>query len=377
LIRNTIVEAGYVGTRGIKLFYQDQINQYKIYGSGFLDAFKELQAYQAKKVSSVSASNPLVKIFGSADTAISRIGASNVTNGAVGTAANTVDTNYYSYYNQAGLPDTWLRNFPQFSTMYEGTNDGRSYYNSLQVSFRRQQGSLRFSANYTYAKSMDDWANEGNGTSAGSVIDYRNLSLNRARSDFDKPHTFASTASYTLPIGRNRRFLGAAPRIVDTLLGGWDIGVLTNWQSGTPLTITSGRSTGPNSGAGSWAVYSGTDRSIGAIDRQGNATYYFTADQRAQFTFPGVADYGNTARNTFRGPRFFNIDASLSKSFKFTERIALKFRAEAYNTLNNVNFGNPGVSIASPASFGKISTTIGPNSSGGARTMQMAMRLEF
>ena len=96
-----------------------------------------------------------------------------------------------------------------------------------------------------------------------------------------------------------------------------------------------------------------------------------------QFTFPDAGTTGTTGRNTFRGPRFFNFDMALSKAFKFTETKMLKFRAEAYNTLNNANFGNPGVSIATPASFGKISSTIGPNGSGGARIMQMALRFEF
>lgn len=374
IFRNTVVEAGYVGTRGIKLFYQDNVNQFKIYGSGFLSAFQELQAYRANGTP-VSADNPLVKIFGSPATAVSRIGASNIANGAVGAAANTVDSSYYPYYSRAGLPDTWLRNFPQFSTMYVGTNDGRSYYNSAQLSFRRQQGALKFQANYTFSKSMDNWANEGNGTVLGSVMDYRNLALNRGLSDFDKTHTFNATLSYTLPVGRNRRFLGSAPRWVDSLVGGWDLGVLQTWQSGVPLTVATGRATGPNSGGSSWAVYNGS-RDIGDVSRQGNGVYYFMPDQAAQFSFPTAGTVGTTGRNTFRGPRFFNFDMAMSKAFKFTETKMLKFRAEAYNALNNVNFGNPGLTIGTQA-FGKISSTIGPNGSGGARIMQMALRFEF
>ena len=289
----------------------------------------------------------------------------------MGTAANTVDTNYYGNYAAAGLPQTWLRNFPQFSTMYLGTNDGRSYYNSFQLSFRRQQGALKFQANYTFSKSMDNWANEGNGTVLGSVVDYRNIALNRGLSDFDKPHSFNSSLSYTFPVGRGRRFLGSAPRWVDSLVGGWDLGVLQTWQSGSPLTIATGRATGPNSSASSWAVYNG-DRSIGAVDKRGNGTYYFSDAERAMFSYPTAGTIGTTGRNTFRGPRFFNFDMALSKAFKFTETKMLKFRAEAYNALNNVNFGNPGLSIATPSSFGKISSTVGPNGSGGARIIQMA-----
>jgi hypothetical protein len=263
--------------------------------------------------------------------------------------------------------------------MYVGTNDGRSYYNSAQLSLRRNQGSLKFNLNYTFSKSMDNWANEGNGTAAGSVMDFRNLRLNRARSDFDKPHSFNSSVSYTLPIGRGRRLLGVAPGWVDSLLGGWDIGALSTWQSGSAFTIYTTRATGPNNNTnpGSWAIYNGTDRHIGALDRRGNGVYLFTPDEIAKFSFAPAGYYGSTGRNTFRGPRFFNVDASLSKSFKVREGMAFKFRAEAYNLFNNVNFGTPGVSIATPSSFGKFSTTIGPNGSGGARIMQVAGRFEF
>jgi len=376
VFRNTILETSYVGTRGIKMFYQDQVNQYKVYETGFLKAFQELQAFNANGTAP-SAGNPLVAMFGSAATAVSRIGTSSLRNGTVGTAANTIDVNYFGNYAAAGLPDTWLRNFPQFSTMYLGTNDGRSYYNSFQANLRRQHGALKFALNYTFAKSIDNWANEGNGTSGGSSIDYRNLRLNRGRSDFDRPHTFNSSLSYTLPVGRNRRFLGSANRLVDSLVGGWDFGALTTWQSGVPLTVATGRATGANSAASAWAVYSGTDRSIGALDRRGDGVYFFTADQVKAFDFPAAGYLGSTGRNTFRGPRFFNVDASLSKAFKVTENKMFKFRAEAYNLFNNTNFGNPGVSTATPASFGKFSSTIGPNGSGGSRIMQMALRFEF
>lgn len=293
-----------------------------------------------------------------------------------------MDTSYYTYYAQAGLPDTWLRSYPQFTTMYRGTNDGRSYYNSLQLSLRRQAGAVKFGVNYTFSKSIDNWALEGNGTTQGSVMDYRNSRLNRGLSNFDHTHSLNSNWIYSLPVGKNRRFLGDASRIVDTLLGGWDLGVLNTWQSGSPMTVVTGRSTGPNSAGSYWANYSGP-RDIGSIRREGNGVYFFTPEQRdlsagaAQFTFANAGEFGTAGRNTFRGPRFFNFDASLTKSFKITETHAIKFRAEAYNALNNVNFANPSVSIATASSFGKISSTVGPNGSGGARIMQMALRYDF
>ena len=74
--------------------------------------------------------------------------------------------------------------------------------------------------------------------------------------------------------------------------------------------------------------------------------YFFDPNVNfSKFTYPGMADYGNAGRNTFRGPHFFNVDASLVKTFALTERKKVFFRAEAYNLLNNVNFGNPSFSL--------------------------------
>jgi hypothetical protein len=354
------------------LFFQDNLNQPYIYNTGFLEAFKELAANRLN----TPASNMFVRMFGSASTAISRIGSTSLTNGTVGTAANTIDTNYYANYANAGLGQTTFRAFPQFGTLYQGNNDGRSYYNSAQLSFRRSQGAFKFQANYTFSKAIDNWAREGNGTSLGSVMDYRNNVLNRGLSDFDKRHAFNAAFNYTLPFGHGKRFLGSSARWVDAIVGGWDLGVLNTWQSGNVLTIATGRATGPNSGASYWAVYSGS-RDIGKVDRRGDGTYYFTNEEKAAFTFPTAGEFGNTGRNTFRGPRFFNVDVSLSKAFKLTETLKLTYKAEAYNAFNNVNFDNPGLSLASPSAFGRISGTIGPNGSGGARIMQMALRVDF
>lgn len=369
LFRNGVLEVGYVGTRGIKLFSHVNVNQPRIYDD-FLKSFKELQAFRANKTP-VSAGNTIVKLFGSEAAAITAIGGTTIDTGAVATAADTVDRTYYTKYAAAGVSDYYLRNFPQFNLAYRAANDGRTYYDSLQVSFRRQQGALKFNANYTYSKALDNWANEGNGSSAGSLIDHYNVRLNRGRADFDRPHVFNSTFIYTLPVGKGRRFAGSAPVWVDTLIGGWDLGILSIWESGGTFTVSSGRATGPNPGANSWADYSGS-RNIGSLVRGGDGIYYFTEEQKAQFTYPNAGEIGTSGRNTFRGPRFFNLDTSLVKKFRVTESSAVSFRAEAYNLLNNANFAAPGSSLATLQSFGKISSTVG-----NSRIMQMALRFDF
>jgi hypothetical protein len=79
-----------------------------------------------------------------------------------------------------------------------------------------------------------------------------------------------------------------------------------------------------------FADYSG-DRNIGRVERRGDGVYFFTAEDIRRFSFPAAGEIGTAGRNTFRGPRFFNIDLSLGKRFRIKERQDLSFRAEAYN----------------------------------------------
>jgi hypothetical protein len=366
LFRNTVIEVGYVGTHGVKMFMDLNLNQPRIY-EDFLGAFLELQDFCIYE-RPVPDSNTLVRIFGSASDAVNALGATTIRLGEVGKAANSLDRTYYGKYAQAGVSDFYLRNYPQFDQAIVGTNDGRSYYSSIQLSLRRQSGALKFVANYTYSKTMDNISSEGLGFV--SPVDNFNVRLNLARSDYDVPHAFNSSVVYILPLGRGRIFASDAPRWLDAFIGGWDVGVLTLWQSGRVLSYFSGRSTGPTS-ASSFADYSG-DRDIGRVMREGDGVFWLTPEEISRFKVPLAGEIGTSGRNAFRGPRFFNVDMSLAKQFRINEQHAVSFRAEAYNLFNNVNFGLPNSDLSVPETFGRISSTIGSS-----RILQMALRYDF
>jgi hypothetical protein len=380
LFRNTVLEAGYLGTRGVKLFMQVNPNQRKIYGD-FLQSFREIQAFRSAGAP-VPSSNTLVRLFGSASAAVSAIGASVFDQGAAGAAAETVDRNYYTRYASAGVSDFYLRNFPQYSVVAVGTNDGRSYYDSFQLSIRRQQGALKVDANYTWSKTIDVSSSDGESVTFVRPIDSFNLRLNRARADYDRPHVFSSSFLYTLPVGRNRRFGRNWAGGLDSVLGGWELGVLSIWESGSVFSAYSGRQTAAVDKQ-TYADYAG-DRNIGGVDRRGSGVFWFTPAQVSGFTFPASGEIGTSGRNVFRGPRFFNVDTSLVKRFRFKERGATSLRAEAYNVFNNPNFANPDSTLLNPASFGRISATVSGTpgapaggTSGGPRILQLALRYEF
>ena len=120
--------------------------------------------------------------------------------------------------------------------------------------------------------------------------------------------------------------------------------------------------------------------------------YWFSPDQIKQFTLPAAGEIGNSGRNTFRGPRFFDADLSLGKRARISlgkrarirERVALALRVEAFNVFNYVNFANPAPSLSVSGSFGKLSQTVqgAPGLPlgepfGGPRVLQLVARLEF
>ena len=386
IAKNTILDVGYVANRGVKLFFQTNLDQSHIYDNGFLTAFNQI-ASNLSNLSAVPVTNPIVNIFGTASAAVSTIGSSVFSTGQVGTAANTIDVNNYPKYAAAGVSQFYLRRFPQFSTVLYGNNDGRSAYNSLQARLQRQFGALRVGANYTWSKSIDNvlsasTGGEGNGFAA--PLDSFNAPIDRGRSNFDIPHAFTMTSQYTLPLGKGHMFAGNIPKWANTLIGGWDVGSLWIWESGSPFTVASGRATGPATGTtattasvtSTWADYTGS-RNIGSVITSNNGigpgVYYFTPAQIANFSEPAAGTFGTSGRNTFRGPRFFNLDASLVKRFEVAERKSITFRAEAYNLLNNVDFANPTVNLGGNATaFGKIGAVVN-----NPRIVQVALRFDF
>ena len=366
-----MLTVGYVGNRGLKLFFNQDLNQVRMTPS-FVNDVKEL-ANNLTTLSNVSSNNVLVKMFGTASAAATAVGTSNLQTNQIRNITDALDQSYNSRYANAGVNQFYLRNYPQFFQLYYGTNAGLSWYNSAQFSLKHQTKSVRLFANYTFSKSLDNTGAEGNGST--DPIDSFNLGLNKGRSDFDRAHVFNFQGSYTLPIGKGHALGGNMPRWANTLVGGWDLGGLAIWESGAALTAGSGRYTAVSYNSASWLNYTGT-RDIGSVSRQVanyDGVYFFDPNVNfSKFTYPGMNDYGNAGRNTFRGPRFFNVDASLVKTFAITERKKVLFRAEAYNLLNNVNFANPSFSLTNAQSFGKISGVVS-----NPRLLQAALRFEW
>jgi hypothetical protein len=264
-----------------------------------------------------------------------------------------------------------LRNMPQFDgASGSEPNTADSNYHALQVKWEKRFSSgLSMLMHYTWSKSLDDISTtSGNLTWLGGTTalqDPLHLNLEKALSGNDVAHRFIATGDYQIPFGRGRHFGKTSNRVLDGVIGGWEVSGFLTLQSGPPLQVSQ------NGGN----IWNGTQRpnligdpsTSGSIyDRMNN---YFNA---AAFSQPANDVRGTAPRylNT-RGPAVNTLDAALLKSWQTTERQRLEFRLEAANVRNHPVFGNPGTTFGS-STFGQITGT-----KVGSRNMQLGLKYYF
>jgi hypothetical protein len=259
------------------------------------------------------------------------------------------------------------------------TNVGNMVYHSGQFKLERRFGKeLFFLTSYTWSKSIDNVSSAAfGGGVTGGVQNIFDPSQNRGVSDWDIPHRVAFSYVYDLPVGKGRRFLGDAPKVWDSLLGGWQMTGVLIASSGVPGTVYVGASIpggdarpdlirNPNlsSDARSVARWFDTGAFVIKRDAQGNI-------------LPG-----NAGRNIFRGPSYQNLDLGLIKMVPIREGVRVHFRAEFFNITNTPHFALP-VRRMADAAFGKITHTRNPVNYGSTATsfanrmIQFALKLEF
>jgi hypothetical protein len=172
-------------------------------------------------------------------------------------------------------------------------------------------------------------------------------------------HRFVASWVYELP--------GPQNGVLGNVIGGWQVTGIFQAQSGEPLTIGSGRD---NAG---WGLGNDSNRAI----RTGQPfeapagspeTVWFNP---AAFAVNPNGTFGETRRGEYFGPGDKTVDLGLFKNFRISGDMNVQFRAEFFNAFNTVNWGNPGTSVASPASFGRITSADDP------RIMQFGLKFVF
>jgi hypothetical protein len=181
----------------------------------------------------------------------------------------------------------------------------------------------------------------------------------------DVRHVISVSFLYQLPFGRGRTFLGNASRVLDAMIGGWQVNGIVVGRTGLPFTVYDARSVGKG--------ITLRPNQVGDPTPSGFTQNYQHWFQTSAFSDKGLTGFtpGNVSRNSLRGPVYNDTDISLFKVFAPTEHLKLQIRAEAFNMFNHPNFGLPGSNISS-ATVGTISST-----TGNPRIMQFAAKLIF
>jgi len=236
-----------------------------------------------------------------------------------------------------------------------------SYYDSLQAKLTRRFGGSQIGFVYTLSKALDYEDNE----ELSFILFPLDLSRNKAVAGFDRTHNFQAYGLWELPFGQGKRF--AQHGIARALAGGWQINWILSAMSGTPFTITDS-GTGAqflnapgNTQTANLVAPVHITRGRPASSCSSSSCQYFNpaSFQQVSATSPGLLDgfFGNAGRNIIRGPGYFNLDMSLFRNFKISERFTFQFEADAFSVTNTPHFNNPNSNI-SGANFGAITSTL-------------------
>jgi len=272
---------------------------------------------------------------------------------------------------------------PQFSSLYAWRSIGNAAYHAGQFLLRRHMThGVQFDFNYTWSKSIDmgsDTEQIGNGIFLGGppagdqIYNAWNPKLNRGISTFDTTHQINTNWVAELPFGRGRSYAARASRLVDGLIGGWDLSGVVRWTSGFPVSVSNGSAWATNWELGGYATQIGPQPSTGLTMINGTPNLFRdpqTALLSYRQDFPGEVG----VRNSIRGPGYFSTDLGLNKTFKITENHQVRFAWEAFNVFNSVRFDalTASTAIDLSSTFGALNKTLTI-----PRVMQFSLRYSF
>ncbi|MBI3473792.1 MAG: TonB-dependent receptor [Candidatus Solibacter usitatus] len=237
-----------------------------------------------------------------------------------------------------------LRPYPQYTGVGRiNPGYGNSVYHSIQLRVeKRLSHGVAALVSFTGSKNITDLSSPQNPY---------NRRLERAVGDFDVPQRLTIAAAWDLPFGKGRPHGGNAPRALDLLIGGWQLSTFSTFQGGFAqgFGVQGGNYAGfgvrPNVIGDPTAGVSG-----GHGERLGR---YFNTDA---FARPADFTLGNLGPRiaSVRNPGMNNVNLTLSKDFRIVERIKLQFRASQFNLFNHPVFSGPNTTVGN-ASFGRIS----------------------
>jgi len=272
------------------------------------------------------------------------------------------------------------RPFPQFSgdlTQY-GRNDSSIRYNSLQINYNwRTRGGVNLLINYTLSKQIEEWGFNDRWTNTYQQGPYT----------LDRPQILKFTGVWDLPFGQGKKFGAGTHGFLNRLISGWEMtSFILDPFSGYPATLPGSGTSGTNtlllkdprtpgggfSGSPDWKGYIVRYWNPCVLRQQNDGSI---APTPASLALGCGTDWSNNWGNyawlqtASYAPRFIpyrsgnirvhhavQMDASLLKRTKITERTSFQFGFEAFNLLNHNYFGRDNVATedSNSANFGAV-----------------------
>ncbi len=265
--------------------------------------------------------------------------------------------------NSAGTLSLQTRRpIPTFGDITEVFNGGKSRYDALQMKYEWRAGAnLNLLSALTLSKAKDNSSQSlenANGNSPAPQ-DIHNIAADYGTSGYNQPFNSTTSIVWMLPFGRGKAW------------GDWQVAGINTVTPGEPVTFT-------YSPAAAFQVSGITNDFAGANNYRPNVTCDPYASQRSITGWFNPAcvsiptdpsqPFGNTPRNSVRGPNFWTFDLAVSKQLALAGAARLQLRLEAFNLFNRVDFTAPNGNRSS-SGFGTITSSYDP------RQMQLGLKV--
>jgi len=318
---NYTFESRYLGTRGIHLPVQAQLN----------------------RVPTVNGSNA-IPFFTTAPSQAALNGMTTSLNGL--TKAFNGGSNIDPAYNAAGFTGIITSYQPWGNSTYHG------WANQLT---RRFSNGLQFSAAYTFSHNIDDSTAEvfSTYTTPRRPQDIRNLSADRSSSALDHRHRFTYQVLYEAPW-----YKGSKNWMLKNVVGNWEVAPIYTYQTGNWFTVQSGLDSNLNgdSGGDRAFVNAGGNPNIGSgttalKNSAGDTVGFLITNPAAGYVTTPKGALSTAGRNTERLNATNNIDATFAKSVTFKENYKFQFSGRFFNLFNHPQYVGGFLSDVAPLGF--------------------------
>jgi hypothetical protein len=297
-----------------------------------------------------------------------------------------------------------------YSGIDMSTTNGFANYQAAFLTVQKRTGhGLTLSANLTYSHSLDtDGINQE--FVEDSPNDIYNLRTDYAPAPWDRTWVSNVLGRYELPFGKGKHF-STSSGILDRIIGGWSVSPIWTWATGTPIESYTGSCYEFGTGQFPWCAGAVPTTSTGSFGKTPHLALHTSgqsgtgpygsfpgcyvgvnndptcpsgggyganlfANPAAVFSSYRPALLGLDTRSYDNGPFYgqhrWNIDLTIEKDTKITERVNAQFFAYMLNAFNNMEYNDPGINIQDPYDFGTLTSQFNT-----PRVIELGLRISF